>query len=493
MMKTRQIICAAMFLGLVVGVSWAQGDTSQQPADNAQQPADNTQQPGATPAAVAFGQNNPPAAPADNPPITGLDQPALEPGLTGRSFLIPGVHVNQSVDSNVDDSTGSAAVSGVTRALGSLTLERLWKSYQVALDYVGGAAFYSNRANNVSQIHTLGVDDRVLWRTGQLAIRDSFSYLPEGTFGSGAYGGSGALGGTGLGGIGGGGLGGGIGSGGQGGFFGPGQFASLGQQPRISNVALADITESLSPRTSITAAGSYGLVHFTDNTLGFINSKQISAQAGFNYQLNRKDQLGLLYGFQAFRYPSTIGSNFDTHVVHVLYGHRITGRMDLVLGAGPQLTIINNGAAGSTQRLSLSGRASLRYRFSTANVGLYYDHYNSSGSGFFAGATSDVARASATRPFGRLWNATFDLGFTHNSKLLPSVFGVGAQTYNYLYAGGSLRRQLGEYFSAFVSYQFNNLAFDQSFCGTSTSCNRTSQRQVATFGLDWHPHPIRLD
>jgi hypothetical protein len=479
-----------MFLGLVAAVSWAQGDTGQQPADNSQQPS-------AAPA-VAFGQNNPPSAPADNPPITGLDQPALEPGITGRSFLIPGLHVNQSVDSNVNDSTGSAAVSGVTRALGSLTLERLWKSHEVAVDYVGGAAFYSNRSNNVSQIHTLGLDDRILWRTGQLALRDSFSYLPEGTFGSGSYGGAGALGGTGgLGGLGGGGLGGGlgggIGSGGQGGFFGPGQFASLGQQSRISNVALMDISENLSPRTSLTVAGSYGLVHFIDNTLGFINSRQISAQAGFNYQLNRKDQLGLLYGFQAFRYPSAIGSDFNTHVVHVLYGHRISGRLDLVLGAGPQLTMINNTTTGSTQRLSLSGRASLRYRFPNASVGLYYDHYNSSGSGFFTGATSDVARVSASRPFGRLWTATFDLGFTHNSKILPSVFGVSAQTYNYLYAGGALRRQLGEYFSAFVSYQFNNLGFDQSFCGTSTSCNRTSQRQVATFGLDWHPRPIRLD
>ena len=58
-MKTRQIICAVMFLGLVAGVNWAQSDTSQQPADNtqqpadnAQQPADNAQQPGAVPAAA---------------------------------------------------------------------------------------------------------------------------------------------------------------------------------------------------------------------------------------------------------------------------------------------------------------------------------------------------------------------------------------------------------------------------------------------------------
>ena len=429
-MTKRKLTYAAMLLALTASLAWAQGDAGQAPADNA------APQQGAAPAAatppVAFGQDNTPATPADNPPISGLDQPSLEPGITGRSFLIPGLHANQSVDSNVSDTTGGSAVSGVTRVLGSLTLQRLWKSYEVALDYVGGAGFYTSRAQNVSQIHTLSIDDRILWRTGQLAIRDSFSYLPEGTFGSGSYGGAGALGSTGgLGGLGGGGIG-----GSQGGFFGPGQFASLGQQPRISNVALVDLSESLSPRTSVTLAGSYGLVHYTDNTLGFINSRQVSAQAGFDYQLNRKDQVGVSYGFQAFRYPSSIGSDFNTHVVHVLYGHRISGRMDLVLGVGPQLTLINNALTGSTSRLSVSGDASLRYRFPTTSVGLFYNHYNSSGSGFFTGATSDVARVSVSRPFSRLWTATADVGFTHQQARFYQVCWESVrQSFNYCMQG----------------------------------------------------------
>src|SRR5207302_1896650 len=81
--------------------------------------------------------------------------------------------------------------------------------------------------------------------------------LPEGMFGFGSYGGAGALPGLG---IGGGSLGGGFGN-----FFGPGQFAALQQQPRLTNVSLADITQALSPRSKVTIAGSYGLVHFIDN------------------------------------------------------------------------------------------------------------------------------------------------------------------------------------------------------------------------------------
>ena len=125
-----------------------------------------------------------------------------------------------------------------------------------------------------------------------------------------------------------------------------------------------------------------------------------------------------------------------------------------------------------------------------------YDHYNSSGSGFFVGASSDVARLDATRPVGRLWSGTLDIGYSHNNRVVPNPasFGIAAQSYNYLYAGAGVRRQLGRDFGLSISYQFNNLGFDSSFCGsTSTPCSRTSQRHVAAVGLDWHPRPIRLD
>jgi len=486
-MKKRQSIRVLIFLALALGTGWAQSDSGQRPADNSQQPG--------TAPAPAFGQDNPPPQSSDNPPISGLDQPSLEPRAAARSYLIPGAQVSEAVDSNVTDAENSSSINSVTRALGSLTLQKFWHRYDVALDYVGGGAFYTRRGTNNAQLHQLDADQRFLWRTGQLAIRDSFSYLPEGSFGYGSFGGAGAL--SGMGGV--------VGGGVNNNFFGPGQFASLGQQPRISNVALADISESFNPRSSVTLAGSYGLVHFTNSALGFINSRQVSAQAGYNYQLNRKDQIGLVYGYQDFRYPSSVGSSFNTNLVNVMYGHRISGRMDLVLSGGPQLTHIRTCISlipgipcvpVSNSRLSGSGRASLRYRFPKTSVGLYYDHYNSNGSGFFVGATSDVARLDATRPLGRVWSGTANIGFTHNNRLVANPLGIGvsAQSYEYLYAGGGVRRQLGRNFGLSISYQFNDLAFDSSACGPARlPCNRISQRHVATVGLDWHPRPIRLD
>jgi hypothetical protein len=475
-MKLRFWAPFIMLLNLTLPTSWAQSDA---------QSSDNPATTNGTVAVPPPGSSAQ-ATSSENPPISGLDQPSLEPQAASRSFFIPGAHISEAVDSNISNGFGNASVHGVTRALGSLALQKLWSHYDTTLSYVGGGAFYSHRGSSASQIQQFDADQRILWRTGQLSIRDSFSYLPEGLFGYGSYGGVGGIAGLGA-------IGGGIVGGGLNGFFGPGQFGSLGQEPRITNVAIADVTQSLSPRSSVTAAGSYGLVHFVDSDSGFINSRQTVAQVGYDYQISRKDQVGLIYGYQAFRYPAEVGTDFHSHIINVLYGHRVSGRMDLVLGGGPQFTEINSIFTGSTREVSGSGRAALRYRLPHSSLSLAYYHFNTSGSGFFAGAKTDTVRGDLNHPFGRVWEATFDVGYSHSSRLAPTLLGIGipANSYGYVYVGGTAHRQLGRDFSLLLSYQFNDLGFDNSFCAAGGSCR--SQRHVAMVGLDWHPRPIRLD
>ena len=143
------MLCCALGLG----TGWAQIDASQQPVPlgEQQQPPDTTQQQSG--GAVPAGQDNAAAVSNDNPPLSGLDQPSLEPRAAARSFLIPGAHISQSLDSNIGGGTGS--VAGVTRALGSITLQRLWSRYNVGLDYVGGGAFYPNYSVGATQVHQL--------------------------------------------------------------------------------------------------------------------------------------------------------------------------------------------------------------------------------------------------------------------------------------------------------------------------------------------------
>ncbi|PYJ75800.1 MAG: hypothetical protein DME69_14215, partial [Verrucomicrobia bacterium] len=141
MMKMRQKTLMMMLLTLLCGAARAQTDPGQQPAGSSQQPADTTQPPAATPP-PAFGQDNPPAQANENPPLSGLDQAALEPNIAPRSFLLPGLEVSESMDSNIAGQTGNSSIHSVTRAIGSLTLQRLWRRYDLALNYLGGAAVY---------------------------------------------------------------------------------------------------------------------------------------------------------------------------------------------------------------------------------------------------------------------------------------------------------------------------------------------------------------
>jgi hypothetical protein len=475
-MKGLHAIWMVMFLALALNTGWAQSDAGQQPAGGGQAPSTQDSQ----------SQSD------GNPPISGIDQPSLGARFPARSFLVPGAHVSEALDTNVGQTTGTSAINAVTRVLGSLMLQKIGGRYVTAFDYVGGVAFYTGINPSTSQIHQFDAEQKILWRTGALTLRDRFSYLPEGSFGFGAYGESGAYN-LGLGGIGY--MGGTLGQG-LGGLFGLGEFGSLGQQPRIDNLSIADVTQSLSARSSITVAGGYEIVHFTDNTAGFIDSNQITGQVGYDYKLSRKSQIALVYGFQDFRYPNIPGSSFDTHVVNLMYGYRVSGRMDFLVGAGPQFTLIHNSPlfGGSSDRVTVSARAALRYRFPRTSLGIYYDRYDSSGSGYFVGAVSDVVRFSVSRPLTRMWTGTADIGYARNSALQAGLAGplpASTDSFQYVYAGAAVRRPLGRQFAVFFSYQFNNLQFNGSTCTAGGSCE--SQRHVVAAGLDWNPRPIRLD
>jgi len=118
-----------------------------------------------------------------NPPISGIDQPSLGARFPARSFLVPGAHVSEALDTNVGQTTGTSAINAVTRVLGSLMLQKIGGRYVTAFDYVGGVAFYTGINPSTSQIHQFDAEQKILWRTGALTLRDRFSYLPEGSFG----------------------------------------------------------------------------------------------------------------------------------------------------------------------------------------------------------------------------------------------------------------------------------------------------------------------
>ena len=472
-MRKLQIIATVGMLAFALTAAWAQDDTTP-PADANAAPQQQPVRP--------YGQSGTPPL-TENPPISGIDQPGLEPNGAPLSYLQPGATVSESADSNVASSLGGASVRSVSRAVGSLTLQRLWKNYDLALQYMGGAAYYDLNGLGWKMLQQMDLNQKITWKRGQLSLRDSFSYLPEGNFGQ-AYG---SLGSEGIGGL---------GSTAFGNFWSGAALGTLGLVPRIQNVSLADVSENLTPKSAITLAGGYAFTHFygTDPVTGveFLSNSQASGQVGYNRSLSANTQIAAVYGYQAFDF-SAIGTSFHSHIIQLLYGHRITGRLDFLIGAGPQITDIRLFGTVPDRRLGVAGRMRLRYQFPKTSLNLTYERFETSGSGFFAGAETDVAQLRAERPLSRVWSSFADLGYTRNSRAQPSAVGINANIYSLAFAGVGLHRALGRNFHAFVSYQLDELWFDKSLCETASPCNRISNRQIGTVGLDWTPRPIRID
>src|SRR5258708_27062635 len=189
-------------------------------------------QPETTPApAPAFGQNAPILNP-ENPPVSGLDEPRLEFTTAGRSFVSPALQVSESADTNGANQLGNSGLESVTRVLGALDLQQFCSKSDVFLEYLGGGAFYGS-PYKVRQVHAAGLEAVTRWRTGQVTLRDAFSYLPDGAFQMG-YGGDPGLG-LATGGIGSGGAGAGLPGSHQ---FGSSQVWSVGNNPRLRTPAM---------------------------------------------------------------------------------------------------------------------------------------------------------------------------------------------------------------------------------------------------------------
>ena len=496
-----QPVLALLLLALCVPKTWAQTASDQNAG-------------GTPPAATGLDTTT---QMSENPPLSGLDQPSFEPGFGTRSYLAPKVELSEALDSNGLGNFSKASITESTRALGSLELQKLWKLHPLDVDYAGGVDWHTGSNARIYQVHSLSATQRFLWRTGQFAVRDSFSYLPEGAFGFGSFGGAGALGGLG---------GGGIAGGSEPGIFTNSSYGTIGSE--VTNMAIADVTQFLSPRSSVLLMGGYGLSDFLStpksasfcptNVSCYFNSQESIARVAYNHQISRHDQIGFVYAYEQLHFPGTSAGSLSVDLAQIEYGHRISGKLDFSLGGGPDwvhrsqpqqeflgiptgLPCANTGPLLTCPEVKssfITGSAhlSLRYRVSAlTTLSLSYLRYVSSGSGFFGGAKTDTGRFNVNHAFGRHWSLLLDTGYSHNSALLGarSVAAGSATSYNFWYFGGAAHRRLGRHFGIFGSYQYNAFAFGSGGCTGSGGCGASYGRNVLLIGLNWKPQPIRLD
>src|ERR1700687_2050601 len=143
--------------------------------------------------APAFGQSGSPVLDPENPPVSGLDEPLLDLHTATRSFISPALQVSESGDTNGGNQVHGSSLESVTRVLGAFDLQQFWPKSDLFLEYLGAGAC-DGGPDAARRLHAAALEALRRWRTGQATLRDSFSYLPDGSFSVRTFGGVPGLG-----------------------------------------------------------------------------------------------------------------------------------------------------------------------------------------------------------------------------------------------------------------------------------------------------------
>jgi hypothetical protein len=415
----------------------------------------------------------------DNRPLTGLQQTTVGAPVERHSYWIPGVSYHNLIQSNgllvKGGGNGWASTSYVS---GDLSLMQNGRRSQLGLNYSGGGYFSSDGGTGDGFFQQFGATQTFNWQRWQLTLLDDFSYLPTSQFGFGA--------GTGL------------SMPGIGGSLAPGLpdlqpglssgqtvFTSTG--PQYNNSFATQVNYLLTGRSSITIGGVYGILRFTEP--GSLEGDTTVLNAGYNYQITRADTVGIEYRFSTYHFlgnPQAIGDQ----VAQLAYGRKITGKLALQFSGGVDVPSFRVKVGTRRQQVNGSGSASLNYSIPRGSAFLTYSHGTTSGSGVFAGATTDDIRTGARRQLTRMWSANANFGFARNRDL-GTFSSTSGRTYNTFYVGAGASRPIGRNANFSLAYTAYIETSNQSICVIGT-CNTSYTQHQITLGFSWHARPFVL-
>lgn len=186
-------------------------------------------------------------------------------------------------------------------ALGGVDIHKISGQSELFVSYTGGGMFSTGSSNAATGVvQELSFKDTYSLRRSTLSVFDQLNYLPESSFGFAGTAGAGLPGVA---------TGGGIGSG-----FTPGQSILTPEGQNLSNAFDLELDTKLTSRSSLTFVGGYSLLRFFDDNLA--NYGDATFQAGYNYQVTRKDTVAVSYNFSAFRY-SNVDQSLNLNTIGV--------------------------------------------------------------------------------------------------------------------------------------------------------------------------------
>jgi hypothetical protein len=410
----------------------------------------------------------------DGRPLSGLQDQTLATNLGARNVLVPSFTAVSQMATGLSGS-GFSEPTLFSYLLATLDLNHSSYRSELLVHYTGGAMLSSYLNSAVQEIE---FTYSYKWQRWTLLVGDDASYLSESPFGFGGVGSLDLLTGDSP-----------FGPGGPlSSLLGPGQTIPTIIVPRLSNTAVSQIEYNVSPRSSWTASGSYGMLNFLG--VDYINSAETLFQTGYNYSLDPRSTIAVIYRFDDFRFTK-FAQSIENHVVELGYGRNVTGRLNWHVAAGPSLAMLRGSLTGYGNKVSWAVDSSLSYKMDRSTLRLSYDHVVTAGSGVLFGAETGQAQATIERVLRPRWQGSASLGYATNTSLLPSGAGLAGENYNAWYAAVRLSHEFRPETSFFVGYEALLEATKSTACSTP-SCGGSTVEHEFSVGFNFGLRPISL-
>ncbi|MGH9685719.1 MAG: hypothetical protein ACRD5K_01325 [Candidatus Acidiferrales bacterium] len=475
------VVCALALVVPSAGAQQSQSGEAQNNQNQAAEPIPAYHSPFVTPSDDQEGNSQ--SLQSDTRPLSGAQYISTGNLTTNRSYWQPHLDFSGTADSNPQEGTSSSGWGAWGSFLAGVDIHHTAGTSEMLLSYTGGAMYSDEASVPDGTVQKLGFAEKISLRRSVLSFLDQLSYLPQASLGLGGVGGLPSTGGS--------------------EDLGPGfvtdQSILSGQGQNLENSSVVQLEAFLTPRSSVTISGGYSLLHFFDSNL--VDSGNITARGGYNYQLTQHNTMALQYSFNQFSYTN-FNQSIDTHGIQGSFGRRVTGRLALQFAAGPELALFSGATAStggtggttgasnpSSAHVYWSLNSAMKYQYQRTSLGLTYLHGVAEGSGVFLGSLNDTVTGTMTRRMSRTFSSGLSAGYARNSALQSAGGQLSGQNYDYWFAGASLARPFSETLALTLSYQFQYQTSNSTFCIGGT-CGTSVIRHLITVGFSWHQRPL---
>lgn len=276
----------------------------------------------------------------------------------------------------------------------------------------------------------------------------------------------------------------------------PAQDVLTTNTSRVSNSVTGQVSRQITPTTSLSATGSYGILRFLG---GYgLDSTQILGSLALNHEFDVRDTGSISASYSVFSFPGAY--SFTSRGLNAGFSRRITRNLTADASVGP-LWINSSASLGIPSRLTVSTDAGVTYSRNTTSVALHVTRGVNGGSGVQAGSIATGALASYQHGFGRGWALGLTQTFFYSSGLsngnAPAVTDPLLLQYQLTgsiassYSGVQLSRRFTDNLSGFVSYTAQEQSFSNTNLGTSSNA-LSGLSNVFGVGISFSPRATRL-